>query len=243
MSLPRPLARPAVLLLAVLTALAASVAAATSAAAHVTVSSADAAPGGYGKLTFRVPNESDTASTVALRIQIPEASAMGSLRAQPVPGWTVSLTTADLAEPGEVHGREITSYVSVVEYRAVDGGGIAPGQFQEFALSGGPIPEVEELSFPAVQSYSDGSESAWIEPTVAGQEEPERPAPVLSLTSEGSGTATDTAASGPAATGHDAGGHTDDPGAPALFVAILALLTALAGVVLGVRAHRRTVSS
>ena len=34
-----------------------------AAAAHVTVSSQDAAPGGYGKLTFRVPNESDTASS------------------------------------------------------------------------------------------------------------------------------------------------------------------------------------
>lgn len=241
MFLPRPLARLAVLLLAALTALAASGAVATSASAHVGVSSADASPGGYGKLTFRVANESDTASTVTLRIQIPEASAMGSLRAEPVPGWTVSLTPADLAEPVEVHGQEITSYISVVEYRAADGGGIAPGQFQEFALSGGPIPDVEELSFPTVQSYSDGSESAWIEPTVAGQEEPERPAPVLSLTS--AGTAADAGASGPAATEHDAGGHTDDPGALALFVAILALLTALAGVVLGVRAHRRTVSS
>jgi len=246
-SLPRPLTRPAVLLLAALTAVAAGVVFATSASAHVTVASADAAPGGFGKLTFRVPNESDTASTVALRIQIPEEAAMGSLRVQPVPGWTVTTTTAELAEPLEVHGQEISSYVSVVEFRAADGGGIAPGQFQEFALSGGPFPGAEELSFPAVQSYSDGSESAWIEPTVAGQPEPERPAPVLSLTA--SGTPAADGADGAAqtttavATTHGGESHTDDPGAPALFVAILALLTAIAGVVLGVRANRRTVSS
>ncbi|MGY2004311.1 YcnI family copper-binding membrane protein [Blastococcus sp. SYSU DS1024] len=240
MSLPRPVARLAVLLLVALTALVAAVGLATAASAHVTVSSADAAPGGYGKLAFRVPNESDTASTVALRIQIPEEAAMGSLRAQPVPGWTVTTTTAELAEPVEVHGREISSYVAVVEYRATDGGGIAPGQFQEFALSGGPFPEAEQLSFPAVQSYSDGSEAAWIEPTVAGQDEPERPAPVLSLAPEGEQTGHGAAgAAGDEAAAHTAG----DPGAIALFLSILALLVAIAGVVLGVRASRRTVSS
>ncbi|RBY94500.1 nuclear export factor GLE1 [Blastococcus sp. TBT05-19] len=243
MSLPRPLTRLAVVLTAAGSALAATVVLPATASAHVTVSSADATAGGYGKLTFRVPNESDTASTVALRIQIPEDAAMGSLRAQPVPGWTVTTTSADLAEPLEVHGQEISSYVSVVEFRAAAGGGIGPGQFQEFALSGGPFPEADQLSFPAVQSYSDGSESAWIEPTVAGQEEPERPAPVLSLASA-AGTAdhsaTEEAASEEA--GHE-GGHADDPGALALFFSILAFLTALAGVVLGVRANRRTVSS
>ena len=46
MSLPRPLARLAVLGTAVLTALAASVVLAGAASAHVTVSSVDAAPGG-----------------------------------------------------------------------------------------------------------------------------------------------------------------------------------------------------
>jgi hypothetical protein len=128
-----------------------------------------------------VPDESDTASTVALRISIPEESAMASLRVQPVPGWTVTTTTSDLQTP-----------------------------------------------------------------TVEGQVEPERPAPVLRLTaaadaSHGAAgtattTATDTAAAG--TTGHaDAG-----PGAPALFVALVALSTGLAGVVLGWRAGRRTVS-
>ncbi|MCZ2857756.1 YcnI family copper-binding membrane protein [Blastococcus sp. VKM Ac-2987] len=243
MSPTRPLHRLAVLLVAALVAGAAAVAFATSAAAHVTVSSGDAAPGGYGKLTFRVPNESDTASTVALRIQIPEESAMGSLRAQPLPGWTVTTTTADLAEPVEVHGQEISSYVSVVEYRADEGGGIAPGQFQEFALSGGPFLDGEQLSFPAIQSYSDGSEAAWIEPTVAGQDEPERPAPVLALGAGQAGDDAGTEETAAAADTADAGEHTAGPAALALFLAILALFVALAGVVLGVRAHRRTVSS
>ncbi|SNS56464.1 Uncharacterized protein YcnI [Geodermatophilus saharensis] len=236
----RPLARAGVVLTALVAALVASVVVATGASAHVTVSSDDATAGGYGKLTFRVPNESDTASTVALRVSIPEDEALASLRVQPVPGWTVTLTSAQLTEPVDVHGQQISDYVSVVEFRA-DAGGIAPGEFQEFSLSGGPFPDADTLSFPTVQTYSDGTESAWIEPTVDGQE-PEYPAPVLSLTGDtDTDTATDTAA---AADEHAHGGEvSNEPAGLALFLAILALAVGVAGVVLGYRAGRRTVSS
>jgi uncharacterized protein YcnI len=250
-SLPRPVSR-----LAVVTVLVTGLVAVGGgvASAHVTVVSSDASPGGFGKMTFRVPNEGDTASTVSLRIQIPPEAAMASLRVQPVAGWTATTTTAELDEPLEAHGQEISTYVSVVEFRAVDGGGIRPGEFQEFALSGGPFPEADSLAFPAVQTYSDGSEAAWIEPTVAGGEEPERPAPVLTLAA---GTAAETApgtAAAPAtepatekaeenAEEHGHASASDEPAALALFVAFLALLTSVGGVVLGVRANRRTVSS
>jgi hypothetical protein len=92
-----------------------------------------------------------------------------------------------------------------------------------------------------VQLYSDGNESAWIEPTVEGQEEPERPAPVLPLTSE-AGAADPTTAADEADHSHAAAAESS-PGALALFLAILALLVAVGGVVLGWRANRRTVSS
>lgn len=165
---------------------------------------------------------------------------MGSLRAQPVPGWTVSLTTLDLEAPIVVHGQEISSYVSVVEFRAEDGGGIGPGEFQEFALSGGPFPDAEQIAYPTVQSYSDGSESAWIEPAVDGQEEPERPAPVLTLSGSAGGhdapSTEEAAATGPAEEDGSAGDV-------ALYLSIAALVLALGGVVLGWRAYRRTVSA
>ena len=243
MSLPRAVSRSALV-----AALTVGLAAAGGglAAAHVSVSSSDATPGGFGKLTFRVPNESDTASTVSLRIQIPEQAAMASLRVQPVAGWSATTTTAELGQPLEARGKEISSYVSVVEFRADDGGGIAPGEFQEFALSGGPFPDAESLAFPAVQSYSDGSEAAWIEPTVTGQPEPDRPAPVLTLgaaTASGPPATSGSPATEPAAEEHVHASPSSEPGALALIVAFLALLLAIGGVVLGVRANRRTVSS
>jgi periplasmic copper chaperone A len=240
LSLLRPVRRLTVVLLT----LAALVVAGTGvASAHVSVSSDDAAPGGFGKVTFRVPNESDAASTVGLRIQLPTDTPLTSVRAQPVPGWTVALTTVALDPPVKGEGGEtIDSAVSVVEYRADAGGGIAPGQFQEFSLAGGPFPDTETLTFNVVQSYSDGTEAAWIEPTVAGQPEPEHPAPVLSLSgaADGSGhaaggTTTTTAAAA------DGGG--DSTATVALVLAVLGLLAGLAGLFLGLSARRRTVSS
>ncbi|MGY1742945.1 MULTISPECIES: YcnI family copper-binding membrane protein [unclassified Blastococcus] len=239
-TVPRPFARLAAVLLAAVAALAASVVAAGPASAHVTVSSADASPGGFGKLTFRVPNESDTASTVSLRVQLPAETPMAFVSTQPVPGWTVTATRSELPEPVQAEGETVTSYVSSLEWRAEPGGGIAPGQFQEFSISAGPLPDAATLVLPAVQTYSDGTETAWIEPTVEGQDEPERPAPVLTLGSGGAEPAPGTGTTG----GQDAGtSDGDDATGLALFLAVLALLTGIAGVVLGYRAGRRTVSS
>jgi uncharacterized protein YcnI len=233
LSLSHPVRRLALLTVAAVTgslALGAGVA-----SAHVTVGSADAAPGGYGKITFRVPNESDAASTVALRVQLPTDTPLTSLRAQPVPGWTTTLTPTTIDPPVQVHGERVDTAVSVVEFRAEAGGGIAPGEFQEFALSGGPFPDADSLTFNAVQTYSDGSEAAWIEPTVAGQAEPQHPAPVLSLTSTTAPVAGDAVP--------PAGDDTDGTAVTALVLAVLGLLAGLGGLVLGLTARRRTVAA
>jgi len=222
------------------------------ASAHVRVSSQDATPGGYGVMTFRVPNESDTASTVSLRIQLPTDTPLTFVQAEPVPGWTITATTTQLDPPVEADGDTVTEAVSVVQFSAADGGGIAPGQFQEFRLLGGPFPDADDLTLPVVQTYSDGSESAWIEPTVAGQAEPQSPAPVLSLSggsgeaaadAHGSGdtatdTATDTASSAATPAGDEGG---DGLAVTALVLGGLGLLAGLGGLFLGLSARRRTV--
>jgi periplasmic copper chaperone A len=214
-----------------------------SAWAHVTVSSDDARPGGFGLVAFRVPNESDTASTVSVRIQIPKDAPLASLRTEPVPGWTVIRTESKLDKPVRVEGREISSYVSVVEFRAAAGGGIRPGEFQEFRLSGGPFPDAGSMTFNVVQTYGDGTEAAWIEPTVQGQPEPEHPAPVLTLGAAASSSSGGAAAAGSDAQDHGASAGSGAPAGLALVLAVLALLAAVSGCVLGWRAYRRTVSS
>ena len=234
------LSRLAVVVTAAATAVMAS---AGLASAHVSVSSPDASAGGYGKVTFRVPNESDTASTVRIRVQLPTDTPLASVSTMPVPGWTATTTKAPLNPPvKDDDGNTVNEAVSVVEFDAAPGGGIGPGQFQEFSLSGGPFPKAASLAFPVVQSYSDGSEAAWIEPTVEGQAEPAHPAPVLSLSSTGSAAGPTTSAA-PATTHDHSSQLAGSPAGVALFLAILALLVGIAGVVLGVRAARRTVDS
>lgn len=222
------------------------------ASAHVQVSSQDATPGGYGVVTFRVPNESDVASTTSVRIQLPTDDPLTFVQAEPVAGWTVTLTSTQLDPPVEADGDQITESVSVVQFTAAAGGGIAPGQFQEFSLLGGPFPDADSLTFNAVQTYSDGTEAAWIEPTVDGQDEPQYPAPVLALTGSGGtaeqgGTADTVTADGGTqatevteATGGEGG---DGLAVTALVLGGLGLVAGLAGLGLGLAARRRTVGS
>ncbi|MBY4229998.1 YcnI family protein [Rhodococcus fascians] len=138
-----------------------------AASAHVVVSAPDAAQGGYSVLTFRVPTESDTASTNSVKVTLP---GLNSARTQPIPGWTstVEKDSADLA-------------VSVT-WTANPGAEVGPGQFQQFLLSAGPLPEQETVSFPATQTYTDGEVVQWNEPMTEDGSEPELPAPTLTLT-------------------------------------------------------------
>jgi uncharacterized protein YcnI len=236
-SLPRPATRLGIVLVALVGLLAAGLGVAS---AHVTVSSPDATQGGFGKIVFRVPNESDTASTVKLRIQLPADTPFASVSTEPIPGWTTTLTRTALNPPEkDDDGNEITEAVSVVEFAADPGNpGIGPGQFQEFSLSVGPFPDARTLSFAAVQTYSDGTETAWIDPTVDGQPEPDHPAPTLTVGSSSSssdGGSSTAASSSPS--------DDSSTGTVALILSIVALVLGVAGVVLGLRAARRTVSS
>jgi uncharacterized protein YcnI len=213
------------------------------ASAHVSASSADATQGGEGKVTFRVPDESDTASTVKIRIELPTKTPIASVSVLPVPGWGVKATKVPLNPPVKTDdGDTITETVSVVEFDAAPGGGIAPGQFQEFSLAVGPLPKVAALAFPVVQTYSDGKEVAWIEPTVEGAPGPEHPAPLLKL---GAATAAAPATTPAASAADEHAGHTttatSSPAGAALFVALVALAVALAGVVMAYLARRRSV--
>jgi uncharacterized protein YcnI len=236
-SLPRPLVR-----LATVVGVAAAVVAAGAgiASAHVTVSSTDATPGGYGTVVLTVPDESDTASTTRVRVQIPDATPLASVLVQPVPGWTVTETPHTLAKPlTDDDGNQITSAVSVIDFTAT-AGGIAPGQFQQFTLSVGPLPKADSITFNAVQTYSDGTEVAWIEPTVAGQPEPEHPAPVLHLTAASSGGGG--AAPSSAATSAPSGGGTSWATWWALGLAVVGVVLGLTAVLLAGRGGRRTVA-
>jgi hypothetical protein len=70
-----------------------------------------------------------------------------------------------------------------VTWTADSGVEIAPGQFQQFTVSAGAVPDTGSVELPAHQYYSDGTVVDWDQPTPASGKEPEHPAPTLYIDS------------------------------------------------------------
>jgi uncharacterized protein len=155
------------------------------AAAHVTISGTGT-QGGYGTFSFKVPNEEDAASTTKLEVQFPTDHPLASVSVEPVPGWTATVQTTKLATPIKTDDGDVTEAVSTITWT---GGEIKPGEFQQFPVSAGPLPNVDSLEFKAIQTYSNGDVVRWIDETPASGEEPEHPAPTLQLVAATSGDA------------------------------------------------------
>lgn len=149
-----------------------------AASAHVRIDPDTAAPGGYSYVSFRVPTESATTSTVGLTIQLPTDTPFTSVSYQAVPGWTAKVTNGKLPRPVTIDGSTITTAPSSVTFTATNGG-IAPGQFGVFTLSLGIVPKTGQVMLPTTQTYSDGSVVKWDQPTPASGDEPANPAPTL----------------------------------------------------------------
>jgi uncharacterized protein YcnI len=141
------------------------------AAAHVTVNPGSLPQGGFGRVAFRVPNESLTAATTKVEIFLPDEHPIRSVSTMPVPGWTVKVTMRTLDEPiAGGHGGETTEVVSQITWTANGADdAISQGQFQEFPVSLGPLPETDQLVFKALQTYSDGNVVRWIEEPAEGK--------------------------------------------------------------------------
>ncbi|MGW0215048.1 YcnI family copper-binding membrane protein [Micromonospora chokoriensis] len=208
------------------------------ASAHVTVNPKEATQGGYARVAFRVPNESDTASTNKLEVVLPENAPVGSVSTMPVPGWTVATEKRKVDPPIEVHGSQLTEAVSKITWTATGDAAVKPGQFQEFPVSMGPLPKVDTMVFKVLQTYSDGTISRWIDDPAPGGEEPEHPAPVLTLAAaapEGAASPTAAAVAAP-----DRDDDDDEGNGLAVGLGVAGLVAGLAGLVLGGLAFTRT---
>ena len=154
-----------------------------AAMAHVAVTTPDAVPGGeMGLISFRVPNESATATTVKVTIDLPTATPVAEVSVQSLPGWTITTTERSLPAPTKVGDFTLTKVPASVTWTADAGTSIPQGQFQIFSLTLDPVPNTATLTFGAVQTYSDGAVVNWNQPEPADGSEAEHPAPVLHLT-------------------------------------------------------------
>jgi uncharacterized protein YcnI len=151
--------------------------------AHVTVQPKSLPKGATDAIfSFSTPNETtDSANVVGLEIDFPTNHPLLSAYAQTKPGWTAVVVTSKLKKPITTDDGTITEAVSKITWTAT-AGGIPPGQFDLFTVSAGQLPSnTGSLTFKALESYSDGSVTRWIEIPVKGTPAPDHPAPVLRL--------------------------------------------------------------
>jgi uncharacterized protein YcnI len=218
------------------------------ASAHVTIHPDSYAKGATdGVLTFRVPNEEDTAGTTKVQVFLPTDHPVLGVLVSPQDGWTAKVTNTKLKTPVKTDDGTITDAVSEITWT---GGKIGAGQYEDFNVAFGQLPDdTGQLPFKALQTYSDGKTVRWIEEAEPGEEEPENPAPVLKLTPKGAeeegGSASTTSSAAPksadgstvAASGSDSTAR--GLGAAGLIVGVLGLAAAVFAVVRGRSAGSR----
>ncbi|WP_423923192.1 YcnI family protein [Frigoribacterium sp. 2-23] len=227
-----------------------------AASAHVRVNPEQVEAGSYATLTFKVPTESATAGTVKLVVDLPTDTPFTSVSYQPLVGWTTEVTTSTLPKPVEISGTTVTEAPTSVTWTADPGVQIAPGQFQQFVVSAGAVPDTGSIVLPTHQYYSDGKVVDWAEATPASGDEPEFPAPTLYVNDQApSGGHHGTAVSAASAGDHGSASASDSSqtatvglglgiaglalGAIALVVAVLALTRRPRGSAAGVTGAKR----
>jgi uncharacterized protein YcnI len=114
-----------------------------------------------------VPNESEKGSpTTQLTVALPNLT---EVTTQQMPGWTAQL---DRDVPAGT--------VKSITWTAAPNAGIAPDQFALFRVAV-QLPKTDTVTFPATQTYADGTVVHWDQQQAPGATEPENPAPKLTL--------------------------------------------------------------
>lgn len=150
------------------------------AGAHIVGDKETVPAGGYTQVTFTVGHGCEDSPTRQVAFQIPE----GILNASPqvLAGWDVEATMSELEEPVEsAHGEPQTERVSEITWTAQAGNELDPHFRQVFTIGfKAPEEEGQRLQFNVIQTCIEG-ETAWIEDTPEGGEEPESPAPFVTV--------------------------------------------------------------
>jgi uncharacterized protein len=217
--------------------------AAVPAFAHVSVTPGSAAKGSYSTVSFKVPNEDDSAATIKVEVNLPTDHPIASVSTQPVAGWTVKVTRSKLSTPLQTDDGTVNEAVTKITW---SGGEIKPGEFQQFPVSLGPLPDdADSLVFKTLQTYDNKEVVRWIEEEQEGQAEPEYPAATLELTAasaDGDHHASASASASPVAdhsTVEATASSSDASDSTARILGIVGIVVGVLGVGFGVLAGRR----
>ncbi|MGQ5263752.1 DUF1775 domain-containing protein [Micromonospora sp. ZYX-F-536] len=169
----------------------------TAHAADVTTTPTQARQGDAVRLEFTVPEERAGTTTRQIEVRLPADAPVAEVYPMSVTGWAPRISSRTLDQPVTgIHSSGVSTVTTAVTWIRV--GESEPGPAR-LALSMGPLPQAERLTFEVIQTYVDGTVVRW-----ADANGPHR-APVLTLLPAAAG------AAGPA--GH--GGHGGAPAAGA----------------------------
>ena len=218
-----------------------AIAAPLAASAHVEVTPNTTAAGSYADITFRVPNESATATTTKVEVQIPAATPFATVRYVAVSGWDAELVTETLSPPVTVGKTTLTEAVTRVIWTSQPGSEIKDNEIRQFTLSVGAVPDTGKIELNAIQTYSDGSVVAW-SGTGEGAKHPSpvlyvNDAPIAEHDAHAAPASATNATDATNTTGAEASSDT-----LARLLSIGALVVGTVGVVLSVVTLRRTVT-
>ncbi|MEH0933421.1 DUF1775 domain-containing protein [Micromonospora sp. CPCC 205558] len=165
----------------------------TAYAADVTVTPTEARQGDAVRLEFSVPQERAGTKTNQIEVRLPTDAPIAEVYPMSVDGWAPRISSRTLDKPvAGIHSSGVSTVTTAVTWVRVGATAAGPARL---ALSMGPMPQVERLTFEVVQTYADGTVVRWADAAGAHR------APALTLLPAAPG------AAGPAAHG----GH----GAPA----------------------------
>ncbi|MFZ7088179.1 YcnI family protein [Curtobacterium sp. RRHDQ10] len=216
---------------------------AAAASAHIEATATDTAADSYTTLTFSVPHGCDGSPTTALTFHVP--SSVIEVTPTVNPNWTISKATepytsassaADSENPEDA-GTRVTSvtYTATTPLPADE-----RDTFQlSLSLPDGKAGDV--VAFPVTQTCEQGS-TAWDQVQEAGQDEPEHPAPSVTLTAAIPGADDDDDHAAAHATAAAAATDTTSTGAPdnvARGLGIAGLVVGAVGVVSAVATARK----
>jgi uncharacterized protein len=216
--------------------------------AHVTVSPDEAPGGSFTTLTFQVPNEDESATTTKVEVTFPSDPAIADASVQPVAGWTIDVQKAQLETPVTTdEGDTLDERVDTITWTANGDATIKPGEFQQFRVSAQLPDEGDAVEFPAVQTYSNGEEVRWVDPTGPDAPEADHPAPTITLTEgtdeHGGGETPTTVAAGSASGSVQTAEDDADTAKTIGIVAIIFSVVALIGVAIALFMRRKPAAS
>lgn len=210
------------------------VALAAPAAAHVTINPPTVAKGAVATIAFQVPNEKDNLTTNQVQVKFPDDHPIADAQVQALPGWTVTVKKKTLATPIKTdEGDTLTQGIDTITWVANDKKGYGDSQFQQFFVSMAVPSDADSLSFPTVQTYSDGSTVNWVQVTPQGGPEPDDPVPVLQLKgTDAAASASNASGSAAPAVKSDAASKSDVDNAKTL--SIVAIVIGALGLIVGI---------